>query len=217
MTLTVPTWDLVGVVADCVPFAFPKDDMPMLHGVRVEWDGDRLHALSTDRYRIAWSQWHPDDDPPADTQDDLWTKFGGADDPWGVFLSLGDAKKLVQIYKLPMKESRTPLTVDVDLNRLTVRRARETGHSAIQAVFDGLEVDVPDVRELLADSSALTGVDQVSYYAHFLADFAKVRPAGPLEMRFTGPTGPTHVSIGERFVGAIMPVRLGDEAGGEVR
>lgn len=215
MTLTVPTWDLVGVVADCVPFAFPKDDLLMLHGVRIEWDGERLHALASDRYRVAWSQWHPDDDPPADTQADLFTKLGGNDGPWGVFLHLEDAKKLVQIYKLPMKQSGAPLTVDVDLNRITVTRARETGHAAITAAFEGLEVEMPDLRGLLVNNAALTETDQISYQPAYLADFAKVRPAGPLEMRFTGSSGLTHIAIGQRFVGAIMPVRLGEDAGGE--
>ena len=208
MTLTVPTWDLVGVIADCLPFASKDEEMPMLHGVRVEWDGERLHALATDRYRIAWSQWHPDDDPPTDTQDDLWTERGGADDPWSVFLHLDDATELVKVYKLPLKQSSTPLTVDMDTDRgrLTIKRDRDTGHSAITAVFDG---------QLLADNSALGEVDQAAFTAKYLADFAKVRCSGPMMMRFTGPDRLVHVSIGERFVGAIMPVRTGETADGE--
>jgi hypothetical protein len=35
-----------------------------------------------------------------------------------------------------------------------------------------------------------------------------VRPRGPLELKFTGDRTPVLVTIGERFVGAISPVRM---------
>ncbi|HVQ96114.1 MAG TPA: hypothetical protein VMU51_34155 [Mycobacteriales bacterium] len=214
MTLTVPTWDLVGVIADCVPFAHPDDELPMLHGVRVEWDGRMLHALATDQLRIACSSWHPDDDPGPGQQDHLLSRWGGPADPWGVFLTLDDAKKLVSVYKLPAKQARAPLTVEVDLARLTVRRASDTGHPAIAAAFDGLDVDFPDVRRLLAKAASLERVDQVAFSGTGLADFGRVRQVAPLELRFTGPTSLAHVAIGSRFTGGILPVKLGKTASG---
>lgn len=217
MTLTVPTWDLVGVVADCVPFAFPKDDIPSLNGVRLEWDGSMLHALSTDQLRVAWSQWHPDDDPPFEVQDELGASWGSGDHPWGVFLSLADARKLVAVYKLPPKQSRAALTVDVDLDRITVHRSDDTGHPEITCVFHSVDTTLPDHRGMIAKASTLKRVDQLAFGARQLADFGKVRPAGPLELRFTGNHSPVHVAIGKRFVGAIQPVKLDPEDGGDAR
>lgn len=79
--ICVPTGDLTGILADVTHFASPDLEVPQLNCVRVEWDGEMLHALATDTIRIAWSSWHRDDEPDGETQDDLFTEFGGADDP----------------------------------------------------------------------------------------------------------------------------------------
>jgi hypothetical protein len=69
---------------------------------------------------------------------------------------------------------------------------------------------MPNIRELLADNDTIAPVTGLAFGAKFLADFAKVRPRGPLEMTFTGPQRLVHVAIGKRFTGAIMPTRVGD-------
>lgn len=210
--ITIPTGDLTGVLADCLPFVHPDDDLPMLNCVRVEWDGEMLHALATDRIRLAWSQWQAGDlAPGTEAQDDLFTEWGGADEPWQTTIALPDAAELVKVFKLGPKEWGCPLTVDYDQarDRLTVERSRETGHSAITVVAEGSGAEFPNLRALLAKADVLEPVTGLTYTAKYIADFAKVRPRGPLELKFTGTTGLTHVSIGERFVGAIVPVRLG--------
>lgn len=211
--ITIPTSELTGLLADVAPFADPDDDIPQTHCVRLEWDGDRLHALATDRHCLGWATWHPDDDlgPGEEAQDDLFTEWGGADDPWAITLPLPDAAEHIKVFKLPAKEGRTPLTVDFDPDkrRLTVRRSRDTGHSAITiATDDPVDVEVPDLRKLLADAQRYLAPKQVAYTARLLAGFAKVRPHGPMVLRFT--EGLTHVKIGERFTGAIMPVKVED-------
>lgn len=210
--ITVPTGDFVGILSDTIPFAFPDDDLPTLNCIRLEWDGDMLHALATDRYRVGWSQWHPDDEPDGEAQDDMFTRWGSGDDPWSFLLPLADAKELVKVFKLPAKEQRVPLTVDVDGGQLKVARSRDTGYSAHTTVLRGAGVDiadVPNVRQMLADNDRVQAVTGLAYSAKWLADFAKVRPRGPMELTFTGTTQLTHVTIGERFVGAIIPSRVG--------
>jgi hypothetical protein len=204
--ITIPTGDLTGVLSDVIPFAFPKDDFPLLNVVRLEWDGQQLHALTTDRYRIGWSTWEPGDvGKDEEVQDDLFSEWGSADDPWRCTLALADAAELAKVFKLGAKESQVPLTVDyeADRRRLTVKRAKETGHSAITISAEDTFENFPDVRKLLANADKLAARREVEYTAAYLADFAKVRARGPLSMRHT--KGLTHVSIGERFVGAIMP------------
>jgi hypothetical protein len=212
VTITIPTGDLVGILGDVIPFASTDDEVDFLHAVRLEWDGEMLHALTTDRFRAAISSWHPDDiEPGEEIQDDLFTDWGSGDEPWKATLALPDAAQIAKVFKLPAKEMRVPLTVDyeADRRRLRIIRNKDTGHSAITIGADDLFVDTPDLRRLLATADKATGPRQINYSAKLLADFAKVRPRGPLNLRFT--KGLTHVAIGDRFVGAIMPARTDDE------
>lgn len=204
--ITIPTGDLTGVLSDVIPFAFPKDDFPLLNVVRLEWDGQQLHALTTDRYRVGWSTWEPGDvGKDEEVQDDLFSEWGSADDPWHCTLALAAAAEIAKVFKLGHKESQVPLTVDyeTDRRRLIVKRSKDTGHSAITISAEDTFLEFPDLRTMLANADKLSARREVEYAAAFLADFAKVRPRGPVSMRHTKTL--THVSIGDRFVGAIMP------------
>ena len=210
--ITIPTSEFCGLLADVLPFACPDPEVPRINCVRVEWDGHQLHALSTDQFRIGWSRWEPGDlDEGGARQDDLFTSWGSADDPWSCCVQLDDAKELVSVFKLPPKEGvGVALTLDfhIDRGRLYVQRSRDTGYSAITVAVDPAIVEFPDVRKILAGKDALTPTVEVAYTAKYLADFAKVRPRGPLELRFAERM--TLVTIGERFVGAVVPVTVND-------
>lgn len=214
--ITIPTGDLTGILADTIPFALDTDDLPFLNCVHIEWDGQQLHALTTDRFRVGISTWEPGDiGPGEEAQDDMFTNWGTGDDPWATTLSLADAKELVKVFSLGKKELQTPLTLDYEQerDRTTVKRSRDTGHSAITIVAEGTGAEFPNVRKLLNDTDKAGRAPGLAFNARFLADFGKVRPRGPLELKFTGKQGDglTHVRIGDRFVGGIVPIRLGDE------
>lgn len=202
--ITIPTGDLTGVLADVVLFAHPKADAGVINCVRLEWDGEYLHAAATDRIRVGISTWHPDDEPDDDGQDDLFATWGGADDPWSILMPLDDAKDIVSNYKLGPKEYRVPLTIDLHQGVLKIERSRDTGHSRLVMQIQGVLDEFPDVRKFLREADQATPVTGQAYTAKFLADFAKVRPRGPLALAFSKRL--THVSIGERFVGAIAPL-----------
>ncbi|GGM53709.1 hypothetical protein ACFFX1_54720 [Dactylosporangium sucinum] len=211
MSLTISTADFLGLLGDTIPFAFDDDDLPAINSINLVWDGDKLHTQATDRFRMAWSSWHPDDDPERDVQGDIFNQPGSGDDPWQILIPVDDAGHLVKTYKLPVKESFAPLTLDVFDGKLTVKRHRDTGHPAITTVIEGRMMEFPDLRQALANADVVSKVDGIAFTAKLLADFAKVRPRGPFELRFTGEHSTTLVTIGERFVGAIQPVQLGDE------
>lgn len=207
--LTIPTADLVGLLTDTTPFAHPEADLPGINSVHLHWDGEMLHAMATDRFRIAISTWHPDDEPDEEvTQDDLFTTYGGADEPWKATVALDDATHLAKTFKLGAKQGRTPLTVDLIGGNVKVARSRNTGHSDIAVTVDGVGEPFPDLREVLADASTIKPIKAVAYSARYLADFNKVRPRGPLEFDFTGSNRLSLVRIGKRFVGAIMPTQV---------
>lgn len=209
--ITIPTGDLVGILSDVLPFAFPDDDLPAKHAVRIHWDRELLHAITTDGYRAAWSTWAPNEMAEGEQhQDDLFTDWGSGDDEWYCTIALPDAKELARVFKLGPKEYQVPVTVDyeADRRRLTVKRAKDTGHSAITISAEDLFTDeFPNVPQLLDKAGATRSRTTVEYNAKYLADFAKVRARGPLQMRHTKRI--TLVSIGPRFVGAIVPVGRG--------
>lgn len=215
MTITIPTAEFVGLINDVAPFAFPKDDLPDVNVVRLEWDGDMLHTTATDTMRAARSSWHPDDDPhnAKNVQDAMFTVYGGADDRWALIAGLADAKELVKIYKLSDKEAQSPLTLDYDGGRLKVRRSRDTGHQAITTIVEGRMVEFPDVGKLLDAEPRIEGVEEIHYAGRHLADFGTVRQRGTMRLTFGGPTRATRVTIGDRFLGTIRPERMGDRSG----
>jgi len=209
MTITIPTGELIGLLGDVLPFAFTDDDLPDINAVRLHWDGSMLHAQATDRFRIGWSSWHPDDDPDVDYQEDIFAPLGGADDPWTATLPLAAAQETVQVFKLSKKLAHILLTVDHDAEngRLTIRRDRTAGMSALRLVHDVPLLNFPDVSRTLAEHNEVKPVAGIAFTAKYLADFSRVRARGPLTLSFAGQSGLTHVAIGKRFTGAIAPVR----------
>lgn len=207
--IVIPTSDLVGILSDVIPFAHPDDEATSMHCVRLTWDGEQLNAITTDGYRIGWASWMPGDvNAGQELQDELFTDWASGDEPWTMMLALPDAKEIVKVFKLgPKPGAVAPLFLDYDeeRRRLKVERARESGHSAITYAAVDEFVEFPDVQRQLQEADMLTDVRSVVYHAPGLADFAKVRPRGPLVLVFA--EGITHVSIGERFIGAIIPVR----------
>lgn len=214
--LSIPTGELVGTLADVIPFASQHKELPMLNAVKVEWNGERLHAFATDRFVAGWSRWHPKDDPTADHeeggQDGLFDDWGSADEPWSFVIPLADAAEIVKIFKLPLKVDRHPLEVDVEYPRVTIRRRPGGSFKGITAQLDAaMGLQFPDVRKLLGEQpmSLLAG-EHVCWDPLFLAKFAKVRWHGIAHFYVDGPERLTVVEIGDRFTGAIMPIREND-------
>lgn len=209
--ITIPTGDFVGILNDVIPMASTEDELPQINAVRLEWDGELLHAMATDRYRIAWSSYDPDDPPEKEYQPALNTGWGGADEPWSLSVSLEDAEHLAKTYKLGGKQYYVPLTIEHGNGTVKVARSRDTGFSAITFVAsDRTNLDqggFPDLRALLAKADVAEATKELALSARLLADFAKVRPRGPMHCMFTGSNGLVHIAIGKRFVGAIQPIR----------
>jgi hypothetical protein len=216
--ITIPTGQLVGLMQDVVPFGVEAKDLPELAVVHLRWDGRMLHAWTTDRYRLAWAQWHPDDPPWAtDVQDDLLTEWGSDDEPWDANVWLEDVKHLVKTFKLGRKQYWTALTLDVDEQLVTVARDRITGLAATTVLMEQPELSaVFDAPGKLAALDRAVPVKTMAFNARFLADFELVRARGPLHLTFRGANAAALVHIGERFVGAIAAVRMEQPEGRKI-
>lgn len=213
MTLTIPTSELVGGLADVIPFAYPKADDPACNTVRLEWDGDTFHAMATDRRFAGWSRWNVDDEPadgePA--EDDLFTTWGSDDGPWVAYIGLDDAVEARKMFKLPAKQGRIPVTVHVEHKMVTIRRGPEGGQNAItlEISTDPTMIEQGlDVRAFIDTTEAAPGpVETIRFDPTRLAAFAKVRSHGPMVVRFTSAHKPAWVGIGTRFSGIVAPIR----------
>ena len=215
MTITIPTGELTGLLNDVTPFALPDEDLPELSAVRLEWDGQVLHAFAHDLHRVAWSQWCPDDPPVDPEQQQLGVEWGGADDPWAITIALRDAKEIAAVFKVPNKERECPLGMHYQADgRLKVARSRESSRSALTGIWEDTGLPFDNLRERLSRWDRLKAIRSIAFNAALLADFELVRPRGPLRLTFTGEEKPTLVEIGPRFCGAIMPIRTEPRAPG---
>lgn len=206
--ITIPTGELTGLLSDVLVFAFPENDLPHVNCVRIEWDGEMLHAEATDTLHAARSSWHPDDIDGDPSRPSLTNPLGGDDDPWAMIAAYADVKEAVKDYKLPAKEAGVPLTLVYDDGTLTIRRSRDTGHTDKKITLEGRMVEFPPVGKLLDEPVNEHPVGNIRYSGAALARVGQVRQRGLTDMTF-GPKR-TRVTIGDRFVASLSPDRSGD-------
>lgn len=208
--ITIQTAQFTGLLDDVRPFAFPKDDMPSINVVRLEWDGEMLHASATDTLRMARSSWHPDDDEQGgNKKKSLFPAYGGADDRWVVYMRLDDAKKLVEHFKLPKTEGAAPITLDHRGEKLYVVRSADTGLQAVTVIVETHLVEFPDLSKVLDFDALPEAISSLPVVGRHLGDFCGVRQRGEMRLVFHGLDLPVRVRIGERFVGTFRPDNSG--------
>jgi hypothetical protein len=204
--LTLPTRELVGLLADVHPFADPDDEMPTWHRVVIRWDGERLHALAGSTFRVAWMSWGPDDgDAPIPG-----LEYPTDGMPWELAILPKDAKEIATKFKVGTKDGDAPLRVTGSADKLTVERDADVVGVALRSVAMARPWDdeAPDlaalVEKIRVDSQHRQPRTEIAYSGFALADFASpkvVRQRGPLELRFG--SNSTYIKIGEHFQGAI--------------
>lgn len=212
--LTIPSIDLLGTIGDCLPFIDADKDAVERRCVQLTWDGALFHASATDGIRAAVSSWDPDDVPDEDVQDEIGTTLGeDTDGAWSFVLSSDDAAHLLKTAKPVKGMEYVPLHVTYDGELLTVRRSKATRLPGFTLAYDGMAHDFPDVRTYVVEAAGKAeSVKEIAFNAVLMADFGKVRQRGnPARWTFAGDRSPAVVEIGERFVGAIMPVRPSED------
>ncbi len=212
--LTIPTRDLLGCIADALPFIPSDKDDTTLRCVQLRWDGSLLHVSATDRYRVAISSWDPDDTPDDDVQYEIGTVLGeDSDGTWECMLSADDAGHLLKTAKPSKGHEYAPLFVTLDGELVKVRRDREAQVPGFSLIYEGLDLEFPDLRGHVVEAAGKAEpVKEISFNAVYLATFGSVRQRGNTSRwTFAGDRGPAVVEIGERFVGALMPVRPAEE------
>lgn len=216
--IRVPTGELVGLLSDVIGFAAAAKVRTHLSVVRLYWNGTVLHAEATDQTHWGHAWWHPHDDPPVDAQEEMHSRWGGADAPWSILIPVDDAKDLVKNFTLTGKKTwAVALEVSTgEFNRLRVFRPRSDEHSALRQDIEGYLPptdytqfpDVPSQLEARRDP-ADRQVAAIAFDPRRLAVLGKVRPRGPARFTFWGTLGAADLTIGDRFEGALQAARIG--------
>ncbi|MFC0504257.1 hypothetical protein [Micromonospora costi] len=214
MTLFIPTGEFTGLLEDVMGFACPDPELPRIHAVRIEFDGEAVHAMATDDVHAGVSTWHPDDLPEgAGSQEGLFARRGGGDDPWHIVISLTDAADLVKKVKLKEKDRWVPLGLDfiegvTDVHRLRVARNTDCGYPGLAVTVLDRDVEFPSIRGSLDPNTVGRPVSEMEFNPILLGHFGAVRMRGDsMRIAFTGEESMAVVTIGDRFVGGIRPVR----------
>lgn len=230
--ITLSTLELRGLLNDVIPFASTSDEEPAINCVRLENDGEKLLALSADRFRIAKCWWTPDEETYDDDVDTeaLIALFKIEDDAphFSVRIGLEDAKNVVKAFALKGKKCQfAPITISVRVssvqaNTYTVSFVRAASPLWLPLSFHVEGRGAPrvgtddhpegDLHQLIRAMSDVEGyVPGVFWTPKLLAGWAKCRDHGPLEMAFTGENSAVRWKMGHRFEGLIQPVREPEE------
>jgi hypothetical protein len=180
----VASTELVAALNAVLPLTLKDDTLPMLGAVKFESDGDELVLAATDRYVL-----------------------GAYRVPWNgghvdAVLRGDGAKELLTWARKAEKFLPITLTFgDRDVE------ASDYERKATFPLYDG---EFVKWRAVLPDpdpSDLAFGVNK-----DYIGRFAKAGEKGePMRITFRSPTKLLGIQIGERFTGAIMPVRLPDQ------
>lgn len=203
--------DLHRVLSDASIFASHDATLPMLNTVHIEFAGKLMLAVATDKFRLGVSKIGPVDNT---------LNSGGSIDGEAVFnLTLHDVTSLIKLAKTLKRDERTRV---VWIN--------QNADSSVTFNFDDVSMDVkpadvefPKWRQLFPDSGSQTARAATAFTADYLASFGKVNGGDSHRIvmyshddvhGFDPETEkhqkPTTFTIGDNFVGLLMPVKLAD-------
>jgi hypothetical protein len=211
--------ELHRLLSDVLPFAGTDDTLPMLRCVRIESDGKRLLAATTDRFTMGVSK--VDFEATDNEHRNADGKFEYRNLECEFLLGPTDVSTLIKIAKTVKR--------DIDWRLVTISKVGEIPPGCTVptftyrfAFFSGEQVTVkpfdaefPKFKQLIPSGGAVARA-ATGFTMPYLAKFAKVaNDHGGLVRVFSHddtPHGkkPISVLIGDSFVGLIMPQALAD-------
>lgn len=177
--------------------------LPILNGVRLEWDSTGMTAVATDRWRLAMVHW--------DGTHRSWATGLMADTPDGHAL-VGAKDFTAYVKSLPKPGRGMPALVAVRPEGGGVRFTCDTGDGELSRLLPYLDGEFPNYASLFPKEWG--AVECISMDPRFVADVAKMPTVrgGGVQVRFTEPTRPM-VWTGEgdlvKWQYLLMPRRMG--------
>ena len=212
--IELPTMEFVGALNDVIPFASTEKDDPGYSVVRMDWTGDGLFLMASNRHQHVRYE----------TDSRIWQNEPD-DDPYSVRIPLSDAKMLASAFKLPTKHSYVTVGIAVNsfsvgenLYRVTFSREGSDEYSRLALnVFgrgrpmtdaDPKETDIPE--EIAKWKGVVASREVTAWSPKSLANFGKVDRHGAILLEFLKDSdgSPVRVSSGPRFEGIAYQARL---------
>lgn len=190
MTITLQTNELVRILKEAALFARTVPDIPVINAVHLEARGRELVAVATDRFVLGASK----------------TEL---DEP-GEFLAALTLRQVKTITQVAGSGRQCFSTVEIAADDKQVRVAFSSGETLTLPA----EVDRGEHRgwltllDTVPDSEPSKAMD---INPQLMAKFARVQGESRMRMHFFGHTKPIRISVGDSFVGLIMPARMPDD------
>jgi hypothetical protein len=206
---TMWAFELHRVLSDAAVFAGHDETMSSINVVHVEYTGTHMLAVATDQFRLGVSK--------ADLCGD------GEDLPVATFnLALRDVVQLIKLSKTSKRDTRSRF---VQVSSV-LPPSNEYGTGTVTFKFsDGASLDVtpqdtefPKWRQLFPKTGSQKPRDTTAFTAEYLASFGKVNGGDSQRLVMYSHDDvhgrgqrPTTFTIGDNFVGLLMPVKLADD------
>lgn len=209
-TLTITARALKALVAPVLPLAGKDDSLPVICAVLIETRGEYVTATATDRFRFGICR----DRLGVDDNDKPTMPPTG----WRALIPARDLRTILGFFKAsryfdPVLE----LAVDDQGERLTVTQGGGLDNIVGATLTVALEQgSYPAIETIARDAlTATEAVSEQSFNAAFLGDFKHAcRHGEPIVVRFgAAPGKPAMVTVGEHFLGGIMPRTVVKEGG----
>jgi len=194
VSIQLMTNELVRILKDASLFASNNNTIPVINAVHLESRDQELIAVGTDRFVLGVSK----------------TEVEESTGPFGVALPLRQVKTIIQ---LAAAGNQAFSKVALDANEKSVRVAFSSGETF--TLPNDLEFGAHKKWIQLLESSPDDGPSKaMDLNPQLLAKFARVSGCSAARMRlhFSGHIRPIRVSIGDAFVGMVMPMRIPDDA-----
>ncbi|MEX3644492.1 hypothetical protein [Mycolicibacterium porcinum] len=192
MTIQLQTNELVRILKEAALFANSSPDIPVINAVHVEARGGELVAVATDRFTLGASK----------------TEL---DEP-GQLLAALSLRQVKTITQLAGAGKQCFSTVAIDADDKQVRVAFSSGETLTlpAEVERGAHTAWLKLLESAPDCDPSKAMD---INPQLVAKFARLQGsrASRMRMHFFGHAKPIRVSVGDSFVGLVMPVRMPDE------
>lgn len=214
---TVQTWPVLtlplAAFSDLVTAAavsVGKDNtLPVLTGIRVEWEQRTVRMVSTDRYRLVRAEYTLGPVAPA---------FTDSNEVISTLVPAADLVAFVKALPKPGKYAKSPFSVVISLHDDEVRLSCSTWDGDISRSVRLLDGDFPKYQSLIPTEFAGLDGDGIGVNPKYLADVAKmplVKKESPVRVRFTASGRPmvweptTPLDSGVTWLYLLMPVRIG--------
>lgn len=192
MTIKLQTNELVRVLKEASLFAHSDNMIPIINAVHMEARGTELVAVATDRFTLGASK----------------TEL---DEP-GEFLAALSLRQVKTITQLAGAGKQCFSTVAVDADDKTVRVSFSSGETL--TLPTEIERGAHRAWLKLLDTEPDNGPSKaMDINPQLIAKFARLQGsrASRMRMHFFGHAKPIRITVGDDFVGLVMPVRMPDD------